>query len=58
MENYPKTIAAIVVPVNDIKPHTEEDTTCECNPTVESHEGGLLVIHNSFDGREKQEQTD
>lgn len=36
-----------VLPVNDIKEHTE-DTTCECNPTVEIYEE-ILVIHNLFE---------
>lgn len=43
-----------VVPINDLEEHSD-DTTCKCNPVVEVHEE-ILVIHNSFDGREKIEQ--
>lgn len=44
-----------VMPTNDLREHTQ-DTTCECNPRVEAG-GELLVIHNSFDGREAVEQA-
>ncbi len=40
-----------VTPINDLKPH-EESTTCECCPRVEFENGEMIVIHNSFDGRE------
>lgn len=46
-----------VLPVNDIKEHTE-DTTCECSPTVEYEGSEILVIHNSYDGREALEQAE
>jgi len=45
-----------VLPINDIKEHTE-DTTCECQPRVEHHNGNIVVIHNSYDGREIIEQV-
>lgn len=41
-----------ILPVNDLKPHEEEGTTCECEPRVEFVEGGMLVIHNAYDNRE------
>lgn len=56
-----------VLPVDDLRPHKETliyppigmpYSDCECQPTVlnESTDGdGLLVVHNSFDGREKFE---
>ncbi len=44
-----------VTPVDDIKQH-EESTTCHCNPRVEHVNGNMVVIHNSFDGREGIEQ--
>ena len=44
-----------VLPINDIREHTEE-TCCECCPTVEWNHDEGLVIHNSFDGRELQER--
>jgi len=41
-----------ILPNNDLDEH-EELTTCKCNPKVEFLEGGdMLIIHNSFDGRE------
>lgn len=43
-----------ILPINDLKEH-EEETTCECMPSVEFVEGGMIVIHNSFDGRELHE---
>lgn len=44
-----------VVPVNDIEPHEErlmEGYECKCEPKIEPIHGSILVIHNSFDGRE------
>ena len=45
-----------VLPVNDLKHHTE-NTTCECSPKVEHINGNMVVIHNSYDGREIIEQV-
>jgi len=45
-----------ILPINDIKEHTE-DTTCKCRPSAEILENGeLMIIHNSFDGREAFEE--
>jgi len=44
-----------ILPTNDLEPH-EQETTCKCKPRVEFVEGGMLVIHNSFDQRELEEQ--
>jgi hypothetical protein len=44
-----------VLPTDDLKPHTE-DSTCECKPRVIFENGEMIIIHNSFDGREKIEQ--
>ena len=45
-----------VLPVSDLKEHTETDD-CECKPRVEYvGEGGKVVIHNSYDGREIVEE--
>lgn len=41
-----------VLPVNDLKPHDEEGTACQCEPRIEFVEGGILVIHNAYDNRE------
>lgn len=47
-------MATHVIPLNDLKEHTE-NTTCECCPSVEFENGEMIVIHNSFDGRELTE---
>ena len=45
-----------ILPVNDLKEH-EELTTCECNPRIEIlDDGEIMVIHNSYDGREYIEE--
>ena len=47
-----------ILPVDDIKPH-EELSTCACEPKVEkAPNGDLLVLHNSYDGREAIEVFD
>ena len=44
-----------IIPLNDYEEH-EESTTCKCSPKIEfNKEGELIVIHNSFDGRENTE---
>lgn len=45
-----------VLPINDLKEHTE-DTTCECSPTWFEEGGEIIVVHNSFDGREAVEEA-
>ena len=53
-----------VSPCNDLKEHLLKCVlppigypycNCECKPTYQEEGGGLLVIHNSFDGRENFE---
>ena len=40
-----------IIPLNDLKEH--EDISCKCNPRTEILEDGdILIIHNSYDGRE------
>jgi hypothetical protein len=43
-----------VHPINDIREHDTSDTgnTCLCNPIVILENYEMIVIHNSFDGRE------
>ncbi len=44
-----------VVPVGDVEPHEERYTEgyeCKCDPKIEVVHETILVIHNSFDGRE------
>lgn len=44
------------MPVNDLEGH-EFSTTCKCSPQIEKLEDGeIMVIHNSYDGREHQEE--
>jgi len=49
-------MAVSVLPVNDIMPHDEFETTCPCEPKVEFIDGEMLITHNSFDGRELAER--
>lgn len=46
-----------IYPVNDIIEHDLDTTTCECQPKIEEVNGEMLVIHNSYDGRELMEQA-
>jgi|688.fasta_scaffold658047_1 hypothetical protein len=48
-----------VIPVNDLREHEEnEDGSCWCNPRIEQEENGLVIIHNSLDGKEILEGLD
>lgn len=40
-----------VIPINDLKEHSE-DTTCKCKPKLILENGEMILIHNSYDGRE------
>lgn len=45
-----------VLPVHDLKEHTESED-CACHPRVSFVDGGgKVVVHNSYDGREFLEQ--
>jgi len=45
-----------VYPKNDSSTHNLEGIVCVCKPEVQFFENGnMLIIHNSFDGREKVE---
>ena len=45
-----------ILPINDLEEH-EETSTCKCEPSIEILEDGeLMIIHNSFDGRELVEE--
>lgn len=45
-----------VFPVNDLKDHDIEGTQCTCIPKVIIEpDCDIIVMHNSFDGREKDE---
>lgn len=45
----------IILPIDDDKPHDECSTTCECEPLVLFENGQMIVVHQSFDGREQLE---
>lgn len=45
-----------VYPINDLKEH-ELSSTCECVPRIEVENGEMILIHNSFDGREGLEKA-
>lgn len=40
-----------VLPVNDAKEH-RESYICHCLPEIKYEGGNMIVVHNSFDGRE------
>jgi hypothetical protein len=50
-----RVVGIEVEPKNDIGPHIS-DELCECRPTIEMVEGVPMLIHNSFDDREKYER--
>ena len=41
-----------VHPVEDKKEHDTESFTCHCNPEIKTQDGNMIIIHNSYDGRE------
>jgi len=46
-----------ILPIDDIKEHYEF-STCHCEPKSEIQDNGdILIIHNSFDGREAVEMA-
>lgn len=44
-----------ITPTKDLKEHVE-DSTCPCHPRVINENGEMIIIHNSYDGREFVEQ--
>jgi hypothetical protein len=44
-----------VLPVNDLREHVSEGIGCECRPRL--IDGGAVIVHNSFDGREITERA-
>lgn len=40
-----------VMPIKDLKEH-QEDSTCHCCPSLIMENGEMILVHNSFDGRE------
>ena len=44
-----------ILPNNDLKPH-KRNSSCRCKPRVIFENGEMIVIHNSYDGREFREE--
>lgn len=44
-----------IIPLEDLLPHAEKGTDCMCDPRCEVHGAVLVIIHNSFDGREEDD---
>jgi hypothetical protein len=40
-----------ILPLNDLHEH-EESSTCHCDPEIIEENGEIIIVHNSFDGRE------
>jgi hypothetical protein len=47
-----------LVPINDLKEHMSGGEWCHCKPDVRHEEGGVLVIHWAYDGREFTEEEE
>ncbi len=45
-----------IIPYSDSDIHSTEGNLCRCNPTVEIIGVQTIIVHNSFDGREFQEE--
>ena len=41
-----------IIPLNDIEEHLAFGTGCPCDPQLIYEEEEVIVVHNSFDGRE------
>lgn len=41
-----------ILPINDLEEH-EELSTCKCCPNLILENGEMILIHNSFDKRER-----
>jgi hypothetical protein len=45
-----------VHPVNDLHDHNTESSICNCEPNAQIlPSGDILIVHNSYDGREGME---
>lgn len=40
-----------VHPINDLQKHSLSHL-CKCNPEIEVENGNLIIVHNSYDGRD------
>lgn len=46
-----------VLPIDDLKPHTESGMYCKCQPEIIEREFVTMVVHYSYDGREFFEEN-
>ena len=46
-----------IVPINDFKPHDDFNSMCECEPSLIMENEEMILVHNSYDGREYVEQA-
>lgn len=46
-----------VLPIKDKRPH-ERSTMCPCEPTLDTEQPEMQVVHNAFDRRERLEEFD
>ena len=44
-----------VYPLNDLRDHVTEGSSCWCHPVLDDEDDELIVIHNAMDHREKYE---
>ncbi len=47
-----------IYPLNDVQEHDLEAVGCSCIPKIMFEEGDMLIVHNSFDGREILERIE
>jgi hypothetical protein len=50
-------MALHIIPLNDLEEHVE-DSTCKCCPRLIMENGEMILVHNSFDGREIRERLE
>ena len=54
--DYDKNNIWHIEPINDLDDHNTDGIECHCNPKLQIQDnGGLVVVHNSYDGREMEE---
>lgn len=59
MRDSPPTSDVVhVIPLNDLQEHSADlGAPCTCRPMLKEVDGGLVVVHNSWDGREVLEKA-
>ena len=40
-----------ILPTNDLKEHTESEK-CDCKPKIKYVNRSIIIVHNSYDGRD------